>query len=136
MERSRLPKYVGGFGDCSLDFKYILFVAGRHDATAWFYNESSFGHKYIYHSNARNRCSTGQNPSEQELKDMIADVDADGNGTIDFPEFLTMMARKMQEKDHEEEIQDTFKMFDADGNGFISIDELRQVRSKISSALI
>jgi len=37
--------------------------------------------------------SLGQNPTEAELQDMINDVDADGNGTIDFPEFLTMMAR-------------------------------------------
>ena len=27
---------------------------------------------------------------------MINEVDADGSGTIDFPEFLTMMARKMR----------------------------------------
>jgi hypothetical protein len=39
--------------------------------------------------------SLGQNPTEAELADMINEVDADGNGTIDFPEFLTMMARKM-----------------------------------------
>jgi hypothetical protein len=35
---------------------------------------------------------------------MINEVDADGNGTIDFPEFLTMMARKMKDTDSEEEI--------------------------------
>jgi Ca2+-binding EF-hand superfamily protein len=38
--------------------------------------------------------SLGQNPTEAELQDMINEVDADGNGEIDFPEFLTMMARK------------------------------------------
>ena len=32
-----------------------------------------------------------------------------GNGTIDFPEFLTMMARKMKESDSEEEIREAFK---------------------------
>ena len=30
-------------------------------------------------------CSLGQNPSEAVLQDMINEVDADGNGTIDFP---------------------------------------------------
>ena len=44
--------------------------------------------------------SLGQDPTEAELQDMINEVDANGNGTIDFPEFLTMMARytrKMKE---------------------------------------
>ena len=35
--------------------------------------------------------------------------DADGNGTIDFPEFLTMMARKMKDTDSAEEIKEAFK---------------------------
>ena len=29
--------------------------------------------------------SLGQNPSESELQDMINELDADNNGTIDFP---------------------------------------------------
>lgn len=37
-------------------------------------------------------------------------VDADGNGTIDFPEFLTLMARKMKDTDSEEEILEAFKV--------------------------
>lgn len=40
--------------------------------------------------------SLGQNPTEAELQDMINEVDADGNGTIDFPEFLSLMAKKMK----------------------------------------
>jgi calmodulin len=48
-----------------------------------------------------------------------------GNGTIDFPEFLTMMARKMKDTDSEEEIREAFRVFDKDGNGFISAAELR-----------
>lgn len=54
--------------------------------------------------------SLGQNPTEAELADMINEVDADGNGTIDFPEFLTMMARKMKDTDSEEEILEAFKV--------------------------
>ena len=54
--------------------------------------------------------SLGQNPTEAELQDMINEVDADGNGNIDFPEFLTMMARKMKDSDDSEgEIREAFK---------------------------
>lgn len=37
--------------------------------------------------------SLGQNPTEQELQDMVNEVDIDGSGTIDFPEFCQMMKR-------------------------------------------
>ena len=75
--------------------------------------------------------SLGQNPTEAELQDMINEVDADGNGTIDFPEFLTMMARKMKDTDSEEEIKEAFKVFDKDGNGYISAAELRHVMTNL-----
>merc|ERR1712005_100415 len=35
----------------------------------------------------------------EELKKMVSDVDNDGNGTIEFAEFLQMMTGKMGEKD-------------------------------------
>ncbi|KAG8221513.1 hypothetical protein J3R82DRAFT_1728 [Butyriboletus roseoflavus] len=79
--------------------------------------------------------SLGQNPTEAELQDMINEVDADGNGTIDFPEFLTMMARKMRDTDSEEEIKEAFKVFDKDGNGFISAAELRHVMTNLGEKL-
>lgn len=40
--------------------------------------------------------SLGQNPTEAELQEMINEVDTDGNGIIDFPEFLSLMAKKMK----------------------------------------
>ena len=62
-------------------------------------------------------------------------VDKDGTGSIDFPEFLTMMgikvkpflwllttcslALQMNEENAEEEIREAFRVFDGDGNGFI-----------------
>ena len=75
--------------------------------------------------------SLGQNPTEAELQDMINEVDLDGNGTIDFPELLTDMARKMRDTDSEEEIKEAFNVFDKDGNGYISAAELRHVMAKL-----
>ena len=58
---------------------------------------------------------------------MINEVDIDGNGTIDFKEFIGIMARKMRDSDSEEELIEAFKIFDRDGNGLISADELLHV---------
>ncbi len=38
--------------------------------------------------------SLGQNPSESELQDMINEVDADNNGTIDFPGWFLVIEGK------------------------------------------
>merc|ERR1711896_84486 len=79
--------------------------------------------------------SLGQNPTEAELQDMINEVDADGNGTIDFPEFLSLMARKMRDTDTEEELIEAFKVFDRDGNGLISAAESRHVMTNLGEKL-
>jgi Ca2+-binding EF-hand superfamily protein len=42
--------------------------------------------------------SLGLEPTEQELNDMMREVDTDGNGIIDFQEFLNLIARKMKVK--------------------------------------
>lgn len=69
----------------------------------------------------------GQTPNMTELQEMIKEVDIDGNGTIDFKEFLGLMARKMRDTDNNEELIETFKVFDKDGNGLISPNELLSV---------
>ena len=79
--------------------------------------------------------SLGQNPTEAELQEMINEVDANGNGTIDFPEFLVMMERKMKDTDSEEEIKEAFRVFDKDGNGFISAAELKHVMTNLGEIL-
>ena len=48
---------------------------------------------------------------------MIKEVDIDGNGEIDFDEFLTMMAKKLKETDLEEDIREAFRVFDNKNSG-------------------
>merc|ERR1712029_1220980 len=85
---------------------------------------------------------SGQEEADQLTEEQIAEFkeafslfDKDGNGTIDFPEFLTMMARKMKDTDSEEEIREAFRVFDKDGNGFISAAELRHVMTNLGEKL-
>lgn len=53
--------------------------------------------------------SLGQRPSENEVQDMINEFDANGNGTIEFNEFLQMMSKKMQFSDGEDELREAFR---------------------------
>lgn len=59
-----------------------------------------------------------------------------GNGTIEFPEFVAMMAKKQQDGgDQEEDLREAFKVFDKDGNGQISQSELKQVMLSLGENL-
>lgn len=62
---------------------------------------------------------------------MIADIDKDGSGTIDFEEFLTMMTAKMGERDSKEEILKAFRLFDDDETGKISFKNLKRVAKEL-----
>jgi len=92
--------------------------------------------------------SLGQNPTEADLQDMINEVDGTGyvcegmrygtgtlDGTLDFSEFLELMARRMKDTDPGEELREAFKVFDTDGNGFISPAELRHVLHQMGDPL-
>ena len=47
----------------------------------------------------------GQNPTEDELLNLVMEVDIDGNGTIEFEEFLSMMKKKAGENDEEADLK-------------------------------
>ena len=47
------------------------------------------------------------------------EVDKDGTGSIDFPEFLAMMAMKINEQNAEDEIREAFKVFDGVNFAFL-----------------
>ena len=74
--------------------------------------------------------SIGQNPSQADVQvqinwsyfmklviklnfqDLVGQVDKDGTGSIDFPEFLQMMTLKYEEENAEDEIRTAFQVFD------------------------
>lgn len=57
--------------------------------------------------------SLGENPTGMELETIINEFDEDGNGTIEFPEFLIMMARQNATTADKEHLhwQETFRVF-------------------------
>ncbi|KAG7011216.1 Calmodulin-2 [Cucurbita argyrosperma subsp. argyrosperma] len=56
-------------------------------------------------------------PTKNEVRDMISEVDVDSNGTIDFEEFLNVMARKMK----------MIREADLDGDGRVSYEEFARI---------
>ncbi|XP_052137267.1 putative calmodulin-like protein 6 [Oryza glaberrima] len=80
----------------------------------------------------------GMAPSQEDLQDMIVAVDEDGNGTIEFDEFIAIMKKKLYENgkgDEEEELRKAFRIFDKDDNGFISRNELSMVMASLGEEM-
>merc|ERR1711918_307833 len=71
----------------------------------------------------------------EELKKMVTDVDNDGNGTIEFSEFLSMMTAKMGEKDTREDIEKVFKLFDNDSTNKITFRNLARVAEELGETI-
>jgi len=75
----------------------------------------------------------GLNPTEDELKDMIRNVDKNSNGAIDFNEFIEMMLRR--DSKGEEDVVHAFRVFDRDGDGLISAEELKLTMNNLGEPL-
>ena len=99
--------------------------------------------------------SIGQNPTEEEILNLVIEYDVNGDGTIDFEEFLEMMMKQSKgfscslqtglnhlfnsqlllDVDQTLEIKEAFKIFDRDGNGYIDAKELKQVVTRLGQVL-
>jgi Ca2+-binding EF-hand superfamily protein len=71
--------------------------------------------------------SLGQLPSASDISDF------NGDRRISFPEFVTLMAKKM--KSINIEVKETFEMFDTDHNGFVSAVELKTVLNQLGEVI-
>ena len=58
-----------------------------------------------------------------------------GDGSIDFLEFLEVMANKMGEHTFEDDLRDAFQLFDTDCNGYISKRELTFVLTSLGEQI-
>mmetsp|Transcript_34668 Transcript_34668/g.75674 ORF Transcript_34668/g.75674 Transcript_34668/m.75674 type:complete len:171 (+) Transcript_34668:39-551(+) len=79
--------------------------------------------------------SLGFEAKNQTIYQMIADIDKDGDGSIDFEEFLDMMTAKMSDKDTREDIQKVFNLFDDDQTGKISLRNLKRVAKELGETM-
>eukprot|EP00566_Odontella_aurita_P025339 CAMPEP_0113571590 /NCGR_PEP_ID=MMETSP0015_2-20120614/25636_1 /TAXON_ID=2838 /ORGANISM="Odontella" /LENGTH=113 /DNA_ID=CAMNT_0000474553 /DNA_START=319 /DNA_END=660 /DNA_ORIENTATION=+ /assembly_acc=CAM_ASM_000160 len=53
----------------------------------------------------------------------MKNLEIDKNNTVDFPNFLKLMASILSDTDSEEEIMEAFKIFDKDEDGLITVAE-------------
>jgi len=74
----------------------------------------------------------GQEPDAEQLAEIVAEVDVDGSGTIDFDEFLIMMVMQMGigseeggKPASEKELADLFRLIDKNSDHYIDWEELK-----------
>lgn len=76
----------------------------------------------------------GINPNEEEVQDIINEIDMDGSGKIEWPEFAAALAEKLKpDEDDEVSFKETFRVFSKDENGCITADEMKFVLSQVVS---
>ena len=76
--------------------------------------------------------SLNEDPDEEEIQQLLDEVDVDGNGEIDFEEFVALMGKRQKQIDLEAEIVNAFKVFDKEENDLISITDLRHILSNLN----
>jgi calmodulin len=66
----------------------------------------------------------GQTMREDELQEIVGEIDRDGNGLIDFTEFLELVAPKIIANRSERAYLEAFKIVDDSDDGLINLEEL------------
>jgi Ca2+-binding EF-hand superfamily protein len=66
---------------------------------------------------------------------MITDLDSDGNGNIDFAEWLGLMTTKIGDKNTKANYAKVFAMYDDERTGFLSAKNLRRVAQDLGETI-
>lgn len=79
--------------------------------------------------------SLGFETKNPTIYQMIADLDRDGGGPIDFEEFLDAITSKLGDKESREGIQKIFNLFDDDRTGTITLKNLKRVARELGETM-
>ena len=71
--------------------------------------------------------SLGIEAKAEAVWHMIAEIDKDGSGQLEFDEFFSMMTTRPSENESREEIHKVFVTFDSGRTGYIALKDLRKV---------
>lgn len=75
------------------------------------------------------------NPTEMELWEMISSVDDNGDGAIDFEEFLVLMKSRVGGDGPDKDLRYAFSVFDKNENGYIDRQSLKRVMMEFDQPL-
>ena len=73
------------------------------------------------------RYISGMNPSDKDLSEIMSELDPDTMETFEFPEFVSMLAKKMKNKDSVDDLRAAFSVLDEAGRGMVKASELREL---------
>ncbi|CAI0380759.1 unnamed protein product [Linum tenue] len=82
--------------------------------------------------------SIGLKPaSGDQIHVLLADIDANGNGSIEFDELVSAIANDIDEQTlvNQDHLLEVFQLFDRDGNGVITSAELAGAMAKMGQPL-
>lgn len=81
--------------------------------------------------------SLGLKPTGDQIHSLLANIDSNGNGCVEFDELVKAVLPEMNEEIlmNQERVLEVFKCFDRDGNGYISAAELARAMAKMGQPL-
>ncbi|KAE8686233.1 putative calcium-binding protein CML12 [Hibiscus syriacus] len=79
--------------------------------------------------------SLGLQPTGDQLQVLLAHMDSNGNGAVEFDELTNAILPHMNEQImvNQEQLKELFTLFDRDGNGYITPAELAGCMSKMGN---